>query len=180
MERTLNDVHGIFNMVMPPKRKLDIKDYSEKELLLAIGDSERFMKEFRREKFNLYSGMAFPDWKRASIKNMKLPYYSVHTSTQVSGPAVWKELNSVSVEETNILRSMDFEGDDEKFVLLGDVFFTNGLFAKTESGRDYIEPLIVTEDSKGSGSNIRNNVFHILENSRLTVILESKAGDFIL
>lgn len=173
MEKTFNNIHGEFRMLTPSIRPLEIEDYDIKVLESILELSGDFVKTLRKEKYERYSNLAFPNWKRASLKELKMPEYSPESAIEIKGPKIWKNINEISREDCKLIKTLDFEGANEKFVLLGDVFSTGGYFIKTLADTEYSEALSLTSKEGNHANNIWNNFFHISKNSKLTVIIDN-------
>lgn len=173
MEKTINNIHGEFKMLTPSVGSLRMEDYDIKDLESILEVSGDFGRMLRQERYERYSLLAFPDWKRATLKEFVIPAYSPDNRIGISGPSIWKEISEISEEEYELIKSLDFEGANEKFVLMSDVFSTGGYFVKTLADMDYKEPVRLSVNTGVFTTNIWNNFFHISRNSKLTLIIDS-------
>lgn len=186
MEKTIILDHNSEKMVLwETPRIFSKKDYGENELKQVIKRSKNpIISDWRRKRFEEYKKLGFPVWKRLDFRNIVLPKYKIS-----------KDLGTIeNLDEKGyqILKNMDFEGPDRKYVLLSDVFFNKGFYISVENDEkkyfiEIPENDVVVENNivnvsegflkltrffKSDNSSFRNSVTRILaeEKSKLMLI----------
>lgn len=177
MEKTLNLVHNEFRMVEPLIERKGLPDYDLSELEVSIKSTSEFAEVFKRKSFDKYRELEFPVWKRAKIDGLKLPDYSEMTDLEVDGPKIWKPFDLMGAEDYELLERLEFQGSDEKFVLLSDAFSSSGIIVRIKPGKRYEIPLEIKRYGKAS---IASNLFYVSKGSSLTLIInDSEKAEFV-
>ncbi|WP_139120950.1 SufB/SufD family protein [Fervidobacterium thailandense] len=114
MEKTLRLNHGSMKAIIPPRRTVEIKDYSIEDFKPS---GNNLLDEWRIKRFSEYVTLQFPYWKRTGLKEISLPELPHY-----------KGLESVDELGIKVIDSLDFEGSDRKFVLLADAFSLSGSY----------------------------------------------------
>ncbi|KAF2956141.1 SufD family Fe-S cluster assembly protein [Marinitoga sp. 38H-ov] len=150
--------------------------------------------DFRMNRYEEYNKMGFPKWKRAKLNGFDPIDYVLNANSIKSENL--KGLNELDEEGLWILKDMDFDGSNRKFLLMTDVFFNSGFYLKTDEKQEdtyFVESIIdeknplynlgiinLAENSKavlirfvksnGNSSNISSLRAKLRENSELTLI----------
>ncbi|ACR80179.1 MULTISPECIES: SufD family Fe-S cluster assembly protein [Kosmotoga] len=177
MEKTLNLVHNEFKMVEPVIERKSLPDYDLSVFEVSIKNTSEYAEVFKRKSFDKYRKLKFPVWKRAKLDGFKLPEYPEMTELEINGPKIWKPFNLMGAEDYELLEKLEFQGSDEKFVLLSDTFSSSGVIVRTEPGKYYETPLEVKRYGKAS---IASSLFYVSRGSFLTLIINnSEEAEFV-
>ncbi len=178
MERNLVFEHdGFVAVVREPERV-----YPEDLGLDLVKGMWNF--KIRSERFEEYSSLGFPVWKRTKMEGIEIPPYTRRIDISL------ENLESVKdCELIHLIDEMDFEGSDRKYTLMVDVFHNGGFCSRFEGeGSAKVDLrlenltldenlLVVSEGSSlelvryvhGSGTRVSNDRILLERNSRLVV-----------
>lgn len=155
MEKTLELVLNNEKAVVQDPQEFFENDYDKEifeKVISALNND--FAKEYVIQKYEEYTKVGFPKWKRLNFNTINLPKYNYKNY-----------LTDLNKENLELINKYDFEGSHRKFVLLSDIFSSKGAFFKIDNDK-----VIINKYS----DEITNNFYKVTGNLTLIRIIKNE------
>ncbi len=172
MDKTLSLSHKDFELVEPRASRAARESYGEADLFRLLPYSGSAARRFRMMSFGEYEKMEFPAWKRTSLEALEFPPLDEEPPVRIAGGISFKSMNSSTYEDLAMIRTLDFEGSDRKFVNMADAFYNSGVVVNVAKNDRAGVPFVVSVN--GEAPTVMSNLFVLREDATMTVVVWNK------